>query len=179
MSELTMNNAAVNESEVNLIAGFDVCPPYRVFVPAWTAYVRPFVVFSMFGTVGGLMACLFWLPGTLMLLGSLALFTYQVLLINSVKLFTHADGVWVYSGVFPWNRGVSGVRWRDMREATFTQSFFSWLFKAYHVTVTNRYQGNTEISLPSIKDGDQAVMHINGLHARLDVGEGDNEVMQG
>lgn len=180
MSELTMNDAVMNE--VNLIAGFDIRPPYRVFVPGWPAYIKPFFVFLSFGTVGSLMAYLFWIPGTLMLLGALALFAYQILLIHSVKLFTHPDGVWVYSGVFPWNRGVSGVRWRDLREATFTQSFFGWLFKAYQVTVTNRYQGNTEISLPHIKDGDQAAMHINDLHVRLggagdDVGDA-NEVAQ-
>lgn len=180
MSELTMNDAAT--SDVNLIAGFDVRPPYQVFVPAWTAYVKPFIVFALFGTVGGLMAYLFWIPGTLMLLGALALFAYQVLLIASVKLFTHPDGVWVYSGVFPWNKGVSGVRWRDLREATFTQSFFGWLFKAHRVTVTNRYQGNDEISLPHIKRGDQAAMHINDMHIRLggaDDAGGANEVAQG
>lgn len=181
MTELTMHNAAVNE--VNLIAGFDVRPPYQVFVPRWTAYIKPFFVFLSFGTVGGLMTSIFWLPGTLMLLGALALFVYQVLLIHSVRLFTHPDGVWVYSGVFPWNRGVSGVRWRDLREATFSQSFFGWLFKAYPVTVTNRYQGNNEISLPHIKNGDQAAMHINDLHVQL-IGKGEvdapeeNEVSQ-
>lgn len=160
--EMAMNDAAVNGSVS--VAGTDVRPPFRVFVPSWLAYVRPFIVLLCFGVVGGMLASLFPFAGTLMLLGALSLFAYQVLYIHSFKLFTQDDGVWVYSGVFPWNKGVYGVKWRDLNEATFRQGFIGWLFKSYKVTLTNRYTDNKEIILPHIRNGHEAAAHINDLH---------------
>ena len=177
--EMAMNDAAINGSTP--VAGADVRTPYRVFVPSWLAYVHPFIVLVCFGVVGGLMVSLVPLAGTVMLLAALALFAYQVLYIHSFKLFTQEDGVWVYSGVFPWNKGVYGVKWRDLNEATFRQGFIGWLFKSYKVTLTNRYTANNEIILPHIKNGHEAAAHINDLHiGRVRAGDvPENEVSQG
>lgn len=177
--DMVMNEGAINGPTP--VAGVSVRPPYRVFVPSWLAYIHPFVVLVCFGTVGGLMTSLFALAGTVFLLFALAFFAYQVLYIHSFKLFTQEDGVWVYSGVFPWNKGVYGVKWRDLNEATFRQGFVGWMFKSYKVTLTNRYTANNEIILPHIKDGHEAAAHINDLHIqKMRAGNaGDNEIVQG
>ncbi len=181
MMELAMSDTAVNSLRAE--TGIDVLSPYRVFVPAWTAYIRPCVIFLLFLVVGFAMAALILIPGLLLLLMGLGLFTYQVLYIASVRLFTQDDGVWIFSGIFPWNKGVYGVKWRDLDEALFTQGFFGWLFKSFKVTLTHRFTKDSEISMPHIKNGDQAAAHINALHiarirAQGDLTDPDNEVTQ-
>lgn len=157
----TMNdaNSLENFAEMNQV----VRPPHRLFVCAWPAYIRPVLVFLAFIAVGFVMASFAWAIGTVWMLLGLVLFAYQLLMIRSIKLFTDDNGVWLYSGVFPWNRGVSGVKWRDLDEATYRQSFFSWAFKAFTVHIRHRFTKASEIVIPHIREGDEAVMHINRL----------------
>ncbi|HHW4679562.1 MAG TPA: hypothetical protein ACQGQH_09050 [Xylella sp.] len=157
-----MNDAPITDS--TQMAGPVIHPPYRVFVLSWLAYIRPCVVLVCFGMVCGLTAAFFPLVGKVMLLATLALFVYQILEIRSIKIFTDEDGVWVYSGVFPWNKGLYGVKWSYLNEATFKQGFISWMFKSYNIRLTNRYTADNEITLPHVKKGDEAVSHINRLH---------------
>lgn len=157
-----MNDAPI--TDLTQVAGTDVRPPYRVFALSWLAYIRPFVVLVCFGMVCGLTAAFSPLAGKVMLLAALAFFVYQVLYIHSIKLFTHDDGVWVYRGVFPWHKGIYGVKWRYLNEATFQQGFISWMFKSYRITLTNRYTTNNEIILAHVKNGHEAATHINELH---------------
>src|SRR4051812_43859303 len=37
---------------------------------------------------------------------------YRILLLRSVQLYYNDVGVWVYSGILPWKKGVTGVKWR-------------------------------------------------------------------
>lgn len=93
--------------------------------------------------------------------------TYRVLVIHSFTLYYDDAGVWVYSGVFPWNRGVGGVKWRDLDEAVYFQTFWSWLFKSYSVRIGHRFTKSNEIFLTHMAQGNQSVKVINSRHQDL------------
>ncbi len=87
--------------------------------------------------------------------------------ISSCRLYSNDAGVWVESGVLPWRRGVHGVKWRDLDEATYTQSLWSWLFKSYAIRIGHRYTKSSEILLSQIARGNESVMAINQQHQDL------------
>jgi len=94
---------------------------------------------------------------------------YRIALLRSVLLYVDDAGVWVASGVLPWKKGVTGVKWRDVDEATYAQGFWSWLTRSYMVRVGNRFTKSNEIVLANIGGGKHAVGLINArLHARTD-----------
>ena len=64
----------------------------------------------------------------LLVLGHLA---YRILDLRSCELFLTNDGVWVFSGILPWTKGMRGVKWRDLYEATFFNTMLSWATKSY------------------------------------------------
>lgn len=86
---------------------------------------------------------------------------YRVLLIRSYQLYYDDVGVWLYSGILPWSKGVTGVKWRDMDEALFIQSFWSWLFKSYSIRIGHRFTKSSEIYLTSMARGKDAVITLN------------------
>jgi hypothetical protein len=92
---------------------------------------------------------------------------YQFLLVRSVQLYIDDIGVWVYSGVLPWKKGVSGVKWRDMDEATFVNGFSSWATRSYTVRIGHRFTKDSEIVLTNIARGKDAVATINARHQEL------------
>ena len=83
--------------------------------------------------------------------------------VRSVKLYTNDEGVWVYSGYLPWNKGTTGMKWRDMEDAVFYQGFFSWAFNSYGIRIKNRFTRKSELSLTNVLDGQNAVIHINEI----------------
>lgn len=91
-------------------------------------------------------------------------FVYKFLLLKSILLYVNDEGVWCYSGVFPWDKGHRGVKWRDLDEAVFNVGFISWAFKAYVITIKHRFTQGNEIKLTFMDKGDQAVMQINRKH---------------
>ncbi|WP_275289456.1 hypothetical protein [Halomonas elongata] len=134
------------------------------FTMSWTAYVHPIIVFMVMVVIGlALTGIRDWL-GAIFILFWLAVCVVQILTIRSIVLYTDAEGVWVYRGIFPWSKGMFGIKWRDVEDATFVQNFLSWLFKSYTVRVGHRFTKASEIVLPHIRRGHDAVMHINELH---------------
>lgn len=95
------------------------------------------------------------------LCGSALLVAYRFLLVRSVQLYLDDVGVWVYSGVLPWKKGVAGVKWRDMDEATFVNGFWSWATRSYTVRIRHRFTKDSEIVLTNIARGKDAVATIN------------------
>lgn len=95
------------------------------------------------------------------LAGSALLVGYRFLLVRSVQLYYDDVGVWLYSGVLPWKKGVSGVKWRDMDEATFVNGFWSWATRSYTVRIRHRFTKDSEIVLTNIARGKDAVATIN------------------
>ena len=137
------------------------------FTKSWTAYFTSMIIFSVMFLVS---AALFYMNkwfGIAFLILSLGIFTYQVLMINSYLLYTNEHGVWVYNGIFPWSKGVTGVKWRDMEDAVYYSNFFSWILKSYTVRISHRFTKTSEIILIHIKNGHEAVVHINQLHQQM------------
>ena len=89
---------------------------------------------------------------------------YRFLLVRSVQLYYDDAGVWVVSGVLPWKRGVTGVKWRDMIDATYVNGFVSWATRSYTVRIAHRFRKDSEIVLHHIRGGRRAVETINAVH---------------
>ncbi|MCC2972764.1 hypothetical protein [Massilia sp. IC2-476] len=101
-------------------------------------------------------------------LGASALIVgYQFLQVRSVQLYYDEVGVWVVSGVLPWAKGVQGVKWRDMDDATYVNGFVSWATRSYTVRIGHRFTKESEIVLHHIARGRQAVETINALHQQM------------
>ena len=92
---------------------------------------------------------------------------YRIALLRSVLLYVDDAGVWVHAGVLPWKKGVTGVKWRDVDEATYAQGFWSWLTRSYLVRIGHRFTKSNEIVLTNIGGGKHAVGLINARHQAI------------
>jgi hypothetical protein len=138
---------------------------HATFGMSWTAYVRPLAIFLVIGGIGvAFLQSRYELVGAILVLIALALLSYQVLMIRSVRLYTDADGVWVYGGILPWAKGMYGVKWRDLEDASYFQGLVSWVCRSYTVRVGHRFTKASEIVLRHIHRGNLAVEHINEMH---------------
>lgn len=154
--------------------------PFLVFRLSWVAYVREVWVFAVRLLLCGVGATLIslgldhfermhtqaWFPA-LGLVAAVAWTTYSIALTNSVRLFTDANGVWVQSGVFPWEKGLRGIQWRDVGQAAYIQGFASWALRSYDVHVSHRFTVAAELYLRNLHRGNLAVEHINRVMAGL------------
>jgi len=84
-----------------------------------------------------------------------------------VQLYYDDVGVWVYAGVLPWKKGVTGVKWRDMDEATFVQGFWSWITRSYTIRIGHRFTKASEIVLTDIAKGKDVVTTLNARQQEL------------
>ena len=91
---------------------------------------------------------------------------YQFMVLRSVQLYYDDVGVWVHQGILPWKKGLSGVKWRDMDEASFEQGFWSWISRSYTVRIAHRFTKESEIRLTNIGGGKDAVGTLNAAHQR-------------
>lgn len=154
--------------------------PFLVFRLSWVAHVREIAAFLVRFILCGSVATLIslgldryatlhtqaWLP-VLGLVAAIAWTVYSVRLTNSVRLFTDENGVWLQTGVFPWEKGLTGVQWRDLGQAGYTQEFFSWALRSYDVRVSHRFTAGAELYLRNVHCGNLAVEHINAVMAQL------------
>lgn len=88
---------------------------------------------------------------------------YTVVHIRSYTLFMDDEGVWVFRGVFPWQKGIYGVKWGDFNEGVFFQNFASWTLRSFTVGVKNRYKEESEIVLEHMYNGDYAITKMNSI----------------
>lgn len=154
---MDQDNSANVASEITSLGG-----------KSWTAYVRIVLIgLVLFLVVTPLAWQASATAGVVVLAISLAFVVYQFLLLKSFHLYFDDIGVWVYSGILPWNKGVAGVKWRDLDEAVYFQSMGSWLFKSYSVRIGHRFTKSSEILLSHWARGHEAVMAINGQHQGL------------
>jgi hypothetical protein len=133
------------------------------FKLSWVAYIRPAALFVLLCGVGFVCGSRSFMVGVVVILVALAMFCYKVCLLRSVRLYTDTRGAWIHRGVFPWDRGTTGVAWRDMDSAVYFTGFASWACKSYSVRVAHRFTKSSEIIVTHVKDGDKAVVHINEL----------------
>lgn len=119
------------------------------------AYILPmflwFVVFSIS------------LGAPLFLVVVILIGVYTVAYIRSYTLFIDDEGVWVFRGVFPWQKGIYGVKWSDFNEGVFFQNFASWALKSFTIEVKNRYKDEPEIVLKHMHNGDSAITKMNSV----------------
>lgn len=135
---------------------------------AWTAYI-PIGLGVFFFLL--MFVPLVWtvnaLAGIALLTIVIVFIAYKILVVRRYSLYYDEVGVWVYSGVLPWTKGVRGVKWRDLDEAVYIPTFWSWMFKSYSIRVGHRFTKSSEIFLSHMKHGQQTVMSINEQHHEL------------
>jgi len=108
-----------------------------------------------------------WMLGLPVLVLSVMVLGYKIALLRSYKLYYDDVGVWLYSGILPWKKGVSGVKWRDLDEAVYFQTLWSWLFKSYSMRIGHRFTKSSEILLTHMARGNEPAMAINAQHQEL------------
>jgi hypothetical protein len=92
---------------------------------------------------------------------------YRFLLLRSIQLYYDDVGVWLYSGVLPWKKGITGVKWRDMEDASFTPGFWSWITRSYTVRIGHRFTKSSEIVLTNIANGKHTVATLNARQQEM------------
>lgn len=140
-----------------------------VGVKSWLAYANVAALATALLFSGLLLAAFLRKPlAAAVVLVILALLVgYRFLLVRSVKLYCDDAGVWVYSGILPWKKGVTGVKWRDMDEASFVNGFWSWATGSYTVRIGHRFTKESEIVLTNIARGKHVVAAINARQQDL------------
>jgi hypothetical protein len=133
-----------------------------VGVKSWIAYVGLMVLAVLLFFIL-LPLAFMWneIAAAVVLVVSAIIVGYRFLLLRSVQLYYDDVGVWMYSGVLPWKKGVAGVKWRDMDEATFEQGFWSWITGSYTIRIGHRFTKASEIRLTDIARGKDAVATLN------------------
>lgn len=135
---------------------------------SWTAYVNVALLsFSLLLVATPLAWYASTIAGIGLLFASLCFIAYKFLLLKSFDLYIDDAGIWLFYGVLPWNKGVAGVKWRDLDEAVYAQSMGSWLLKSYSIRIGHRFTKSNEIVLTHWAQGHEAVMTINERHQKL------------
>ena len=130
---------------------------------SWTAYIGiTFLGLFLLLVVVPIIWSFSTIVGLVSFVAATSYIVYRVLTVRSVRLYCDEEGVWIYSGVLPLEKGLSGVKWRDLDEAVFFTGMFSWLFKSYTVRVGHRFTKSSEIILSHIENGNQIATEING-----------------
>jgi hypothetical protein len=150
------DNASTHGANATLLCG-----------KSWTAYIGTFVLALVFIALLRLAFEFNQLAAAGVMALAVPVVGYRVLLIRSYQLYYDDVGVWLSSGILPWSKGVSGVKWRDMDEATFVPNFFSWLFKSYTIRIGHRFTKSSEIILTGMARGKDAVTTLNARHQEL------------
>ena len=135
---------------------------------SWLAYAGVALLAAIL--LGGLLPAAFLWNDTAalcVLVASGLILFYRIAMLRSVLLYIDDAGVWVHAGVLPWKKGVTGVKWRDVDEATYAQGFWSWLTRSYMVRIGHRFTKSNEIVLTHIGGGKQAVATINARHQAM------------
>jgi hypothetical protein len=148
-----------------------------VLIPARAHVVGTKSWIAYFGTLAlaallffGLLPLAFmWneIAAAVVFVASALLVGYRLLLLRSVQLYYDDIGVWTYSGILPWKKGVSGVKWRDMDEASFEPGFWSWITGSYTIRIKHRFTKASEIVLTDIAGGKDAVGTLNARQQEL------------
>lgn len=137
---------------------------YKSYRISWVGYTRSFFWMVVFFIVA-ITLYQVWRPlGLFFGAAGLIFELLRMLHLSTVCLYTNDDGVCLYSGLFPWNKGVRSVKWRDLEGATCNTGFGSWILKTYDIHVSHRFTKANEFSVKHLGDGADAVLHINALH---------------
>lgn len=135
---------------------------------SWTAYLPiamgAVIAMVFLSLLSGVISQGVIVVGTIM---SISYIAYQIMLVRSYRLFYDDLGIWVYHGILPWTKVTTGVKWRDLDEAIYLSSFWSWLFKSYTIRIGHRFTKASEILLSHMAGGKETVIAINERHRSL------------
>lgn len=159
-----------------------------IFIPIGSLIISG-ILMVVFSIITALLSSFYFEPSTIEYLDSLpikygvsdkmlvfyiflALFIFMTLLFyilgflgtRSIKLYLDEDGVWMYSGIFPWNKGINGIKWRDLDTALYTTGLLSWVYRSYKIYLTHRFTKSSEIILKDVARGDLFVKAVNEYH---------------
>jgi len=123
---------------------------------SFIAYIKPMSIWFVIWIVASAISVILSIIGLIIGIGI-------VFYIRSYALFVDDVGVWVFRGIFPWDSGIYGVRWRDFGEAEFYLNPVSWSLKSYRIHIKNRYKNEPEFILKDMHNGDVAVSQINAM----------------
>lgn len=73
---------------------------------------------------------------TLLYFGVVFYFLYKV---HDCCAYIDRDGIWFRQNIFPWSRGLIGVRWENFDQAQYRPSVISWMTKSYTVFLQDRF----------------------------------------
>ena len=135
---------------------------------SWTAYLKiGLFTLLLFIPIGIAIASSSYLWSGIYFLILFVIIAYYILLIKSINLYTDDIGIWVYSGILPWSKGVNGVKWRDLDGVSHKTGFGSWLFKSYTIIISHRFTKDLEIVLDHMAVGNKSTYAINDAHANM------------
>jgi hypothetical protein len=136
---------------------------------AWTAYIGTVLIAVILLVIimPLLIASGSRILGLLLLIVGALFVTYRILLLRSYNLYYDDVGIWLYSGVLPWKKGIVGVKWRDLDEVVFFQTLWSWLSNSFSVKVGHRFTKSSEIFITHLGRGKDCVLALNAHHQEL------------
>lgn len=152
--------------ENNATPGVNEC----VYHVSWVAYIRPVLTFIVVSLV--IIAFLSRRDNELntvmylLVAFSASLMVMRLIYLKTMRLVINDDGIYLFSGIFPWTKGMTGTLWRDVAEAVYYTGFISWAFNSYRICVRHRFTKTSELVIPSVKNGNKAAMEINGILSR-------------
>ncbi|NWA64086.1 hypothetical protein HX773_24620 [Pantoea sp. B9002] len=137
----------------------------KVYRMSIMAYIKPVGIFLIFFLIGFSLSQsvnqLASLAGYLIFFMALIKLSCDFIYTKTLRLYLNQDGVFMYRGIFPWTKGVVGTIWRDISDANYYTGFINWATKSYRVRVGHRFTKTSEIIIPHVKNGHEAVMEIN------------------
>lgn len=142
-----------------------VVSPVRL---SWVAYVGLVVKVGLGIGLGYLLMPFNFVIGMLLISLCTVLGLYHVLQKMTVVIFADDNGVWCSRGLLPWQKGVTGVKWRDVNEGLTSVGLLPYITGAYRVVVTNRYTQTIEIAVNHTNGGHQFVAAVNSFLYKLD-----------
>jgi hypothetical protein len=82
---------------------------------------------------------------------------YGVFWLRTFELFMDADGVWLFRGILPWNKGVNGIKWRDIGGCLYGTGFSSWATKSATITIEHRFTKTSSLVVTEMANAKTAV----------------------
>ena len=155
-----MTDATSHDAPVT--GGQPLIGPYHL---SWTAYLRPILIFLIIAYLASLVGNRNQVVAAVVTVVALGFAVVRILDLRSIRLYADDHGVWLQSGIFPWSKGVRGVKWRDLDQAQLFQGLQAWVFRSYEVLISHRFTQASELRVSHVQHGHQAVMEINQIHA--------------
>lgn len=133
----------------------------QIFKLSWVVYLKQIIVYFIVAfIIMALKSFIGSLAYILVVLWTIYL-AIQIFANYVVKIYVDEQGVWIFSGIFPWNKGTYGLNWRDISDASYQTGFLSWALRSYTVTVGHRYTRDSHLVFANVANGKHLVYLIN------------------